>query len=147
MKSGTEPQPNAADWSQMDRKKEKSLEAVVREKGRYDIEAYRFVFEALDHLLQKLGKRRHVSGAELSHAIRELAIERFGFLARTVLNAWDVHETHDFGEIVYHLVENELMSKTDEDRITDFDNIYDFEEAFERGYHPPSPKRHHEKDA
>ena len=130
----------------MDRKKAKSLEEVVQETGRYDIEAYRFVFEALDHLLEKVGERRHVTGAELSHAIRELALERFGFMARTVLNQWDVHETHDFGEIVYHLVKNELMSKTDEDRISDFDDIYDFEEAFDRGYHPPSEKRRRDKD-
>ncbi|KPK99934.1 MAG: hypothetical protein AMK75_06140 [Planctomycetes bacterium SM23_65] len=130
----------------MDRKKEKSLEEVVREKGRYDVEAYRFVFEGLDYLLHKLGERRHVTGAELAHAIRELALERFGLLAKTVLNQWGVHETHDFGEIVYHLVENGLMSKTDEDRISDFDDIYDFEEAFDRGYHPPSWKIRHDTD-
>ncbi len=130
----------------MERKEEKSLEEVVREKGKYDIEAYRFVFEALDYLLRTLGGPRHVTGAQLSHAIRELALERFGLLARTVLNQWGVHETHDFGEIVYHLVENGLMSKTDEDRISDFDDIYDFEEAFDRGYRPPSEKKHHEKD-
>ena len=118
----------------MHRKEEKSLEQVAREGGRYDVEAYRFVFEALDYLLKKMGRRRHVSGAELSHAIRELAIERFGFMARSVLDQWGVHKTHDFGEIVFQLVNASLMSKTDEDKVSDFDNIYDFQEAFDHAF-------------
>jgi uncharacterized repeat protein (TIGR04138 family) len=118
----------------MDRKPEKTLDQVAREIGTYDVEAYRFVFESLDHLLQKLGKRRHVSGAELCHAIRELAIERFGFLARTVLAEWGVRETGDFGAIVFNLIKYDLMSKTPEDRQSDFNDIYDFESVFDRAF-------------
>lgn len=129
----------------MERKDEKSLEEVARELGRYEVEAYRFVFESLDHLLSKLDKRRHVSGAELAHAIRELALERFGFMARTVLNQWGVHETGDFGEIVFQLVNAGLMSKTEEDRKSDFADIYDFHEAFDRGYGKPSQGPHKRK--
>jgi len=129
----------------MDRKEEKSLPELAREKGRYDVEAYRFVFESLDRLLGQLKERRHVSGEELAHAIRELALERFGFMARTVLNEWGVRKTGDFGEIVFHLVEAGLMSKTDDDRKSDFKNIYDFGEAFDRGYHPPPQQKHPRK--
>jgi len=118
----------------MHRKEEKSLEQIAREGGRYDVEAYRFVFEALDYLLKKMGQRRHVSGAELSHAIRELAIERFGFMAQSVLNQWGVHKTRDFGEIVFQLVQASLMSKTDEDKVSDFDDIYDFRQAFDHAF-------------
>jgi len=130
----------------MERKPEKSLEDVVREKGRYDVEAYRFIFEALDHLLSKLEKRRHVTGAELSHAIRELALERFGFMARTVLNEWGVRETSDFGEIVFHLVQEGFMSKTEGDRKSDFDGIFDFEAAFDRGYRLPPEIKPRKRD-
>jgi len=118
----------------MDRKEEKSLEQLARETGRYDVEAYRFMFEALDHLLGQLKERRHVSGAELSHAIRELAVERFGFMARSVLNQWGVHKTLDFGEIVFQLVNAGLMSKTEEDKVSDFNDIYDFQEAFDLAF-------------
>ena len=129
----------------MDRKEEKSLPELAREKGRYDVDAYRFVFESLDRLLGQLKERRHVSGSELSHAIRELSLERFGFMARTVFNEWRVHKTGDFGEIVFHLVEAGLMSKTDEDRKSDFKDIYDFDEAFDRGYHRPPQQKHPQK--
>ena len=36
----------------------------------------------------------------------------------------------DFGEIVFHLVEAELLSKTEEDRLEDFRDVYAFEDAF-----------------
>jgi uncharacterized repeat protein (TIGR04138 family) len=121
-------------------RKEKTLEEVAREMGRYDVEAYRFVFESLDHLLRKLGERRHVTGAELSEAIRELAIERFGYMARTVFSQWGVNRTGDFGEIVFHLVSTGLMSKTEGDRKSDFKDIYDFEKAFDSRYLEPPPK-------
>jgi len=128
----------------MDRKEEKTLEEitleVARKHGRYDAAAYLFVFEGLDWGLKKLGERRHVTGAELSRAIRDLAIERFGFLARTVLESWGVRRTDDFGEIVYHLIDAGVMNKTDEDRKSDFDGVYDFHEAFDLDYFKPAPK-------
>ena len=129
----------------MDRKEEKSLEQVAREAGRYDVEAYRFMFEALDLLLKKLEERRHVSGAELSHAVRELALERFGFMARSVLSQWGVHKTQDFGEIVFQLVNAGLMSKTEEDKLSDFEDIYDFREAFDHAFRRRTHKDHKPK--
>ena len=128
----------------MDRKGQKTLEEVTlevaRKYKRYDAEAYRFVFESLDHLIHKLDRRRHVSGSELSHGIRELALERFGFLARIVLESWGVRRTDDFGVMVYHLIEEGVMSKTDEDRQEDFNGVYDFHEAFDRDYFKPTQK-------
>jgi len=127
----------------MDRKGQKTLEEitleVARRHGRYDAEAYRFIFEALDYLIRKMDRRRHVTGAELSRGVRDLAVERFGFLARTVLESWGVTRTADFGEMVYHLIEDGVMSKTDEDKKSDFDNVYDFHEAFDLDYFKPTP--------
>ena len=123
----------------MERKDERTLEDIAREHKTYDAEAYRFLFESLDHLLGKLKERRHVSGAELSLAVRDFAIERFGFLARTVFDQWGVRRTDDFGEMVYHLIQAGLMSKTDEDKQSDFNGIYDFHEAFDHAF-GPSPR-------
>ena len=126
----------------VDRKGQKTLEEVcaevARKHRRYDPEAYLFVFESLDHAIAKLGERRHLTGSELSLAARDLAVERFGFLARTVLEAWGVTRTDDFGEIVYHLIDDGVMSKTDEDKKSDFDGVYDFHEAFDLDYFKPS---------
>ena len=108
----------------------KTVEEVARSVGRYQPEAYYFVFEALEYLLGRLDERRHVTGAELSLAIRDLALERFGLLALPVLRTWGVTQTADFGRIVFALVQAGLMSKTDEDDVRDFQNVFDFDEAF-----------------
>ena len=42
--------------------------------------------------------------------------------------------TGDFGEIVYNLIKIGKMSKSDNDRREDFDDVYDFERAFVKEY-------------
>ena len=126
----------------MDRKDIKSIEQIARERGKYAAEAYEFIFESLDAMLTKMGERRHVSGRELSNAIRDHALERFGFLAKTVLNEWGAHKTDDFGEMVYHLISEGVMTKTDNDRQSDFNGIFDFSETFD-GRYVPTPRKNH----
>lgn len=119
----------------------KSLEQIVEEVGLYPIEAYEFVQEGLQYTVQKIHAQmtdpkasRHVSGRALSSGLREFALMQWGLLARTVLRRWNIHTTQDFGRIVFALVANGWMSKTDEDDITDFRNVFDFETAFHEGY-------------
>ena len=54
--------------------------------------------------------------------------------AQTVLNSWGIYATADFGEIVFNLIEIGKMRKTADDCREDFENVYDFDEAFERGF-------------
>ncbi len=103
---------------------------VLRRDPRYPVEAYRFVYEALDHTLSRIGERRHVSGQELLDGIRDFARSRFGPLARMVFDCWNIRRTEDFGEIVFNLVEADLMSRTETDTREDFANGFDFNEAF-----------------
>jgi uncharacterized repeat protein (TIGR04138 family) len=51
-----------------------------------------------------------------------------------VLNSWGISSTSDFGEIVYSLIRIERMKRSKSDRREDFDDVFDFEEAFQRGY-------------
>jgi len=76
----------------------------------------------------------HVTGPELLEGIRDLALQQFGLMARTVFRMWGIDRTDDFGEIVFNLVESELMSKTDEDTLQDFRDIYDLDQALVKGY-------------
>jgi len=103
---------------------------ILTRDTRYPFEAYRFIYEALDHTIQRIGERRHVNGRELLDGIRDLARCRFGPLARMVFDCWHVRRTEDFGEIVFNLVEAGLLSKTDSDTREDFRGGFDFEEAF-----------------
>jgi uncharacterized repeat protein (TIGR04138 family) len=101
---------------------------------RFDERAYLFVLAGIEYLQSKLDVRRHVSGAELAWACRDLALERFGLLARTVLDCWGVQDTADIGQIVFTLVQIELLSTQPGDKIEDFAGVYDFESAFDDGY-------------
>jgi uncharacterized repeat protein (TIGR04138 family) len=72
---------------------------------------------------------RHISGQELCHALRKMAHEQYGRLAKLVLAEWGIRSTSDFGEIVYNLIKIGEMSKSDGDQRSDFDDVYDFDAA------------------
>jgi len=129
----------------MTEKPDKSLDEVVREDGRYPLEAFGFLHDGLARAVKGVygeaaaaeqasdpqqRRPRHVTGRQLCEALREEGIERWGMLARTVLERWNVRETLDFGRMVYLLVENGLMQKTESDSLEDFRAVYDFESAF-----------------
>lgn len=106
------------------------IKKLLERDARYRLEAYRFIFEALEFTLNKIGEKRHVSGQELLQGVREYALQEFGMLAKMVFNRWGVTRTEDFGELVFNLVEAGLMGKTDTDTRADFRDGFDFEEAF-----------------
>jgi uncharacterized repeat protein (TIGR04138 family) len=116
---------------------EKSMEEVIRKDGRYPLEAFAFLHEGLGAAVKTThGSKsqpagpRHVSGQELCLALRDIAIQRWGMLARTVLERWNIRSTIDFGNMVYLLVNNDFMKKTDEDSLEDFRDVFNFEQAF-----------------
>jgi uncharacterized repeat protein (TIGR04138 family) len=103
----------------------------VREDPRYPFEAYIFVYQALEYTTTRVvGEKRHVAGKELLEGIRRFAIEAFGPLALMVFKHWGVRRTEDVGEMVWSLVQRELMGKTAEDKKEDFADGYHFEDAF-----------------
>ena len=100
----------------------------------YDERAYLFVLAGIEYLQGKLDVRRHVSGAELAWACRDMALERFGLLARSVLNCWGVKATADLGEIVFALVAIELLSTQPGDKVEDFAGVYQLDATFDQAY-------------
>jgi uncharacterized repeat protein (TIGR04138 family) len=77
---------------------------------------------------------RHVSGRQLCWGLRDFALERWGLMARTVLNRWRIDSTSDFGRIVFAFIEHNLMQKQPEDTLEDFEDVYDFQEAFDGAF-------------
>ncbi len=106
------------------------IEAICADDPRYKPDAYEFVVQALHFTQKKLKKQGHVMGVELLEGIRDYAIDQFGPMARTVLNHWGICSTEDFGNIVFTMVERRVLSKTGEDSLGDFKDVYDFEHAF-----------------
>ncbi len=109
---------------------ESRLRKIAAREGHYHVNAYRFVYEALDHTIKTLGRPGHVTGRELLEGIRDLAIEQFGGLSLMVLDNWGVRKTGDWGDIVFTLVEEKLMGRTESDSREDFDDVYDFRKVF-----------------
>lgn len=101
---------------------------------RYAEPAYIFVLAALNRVIDRLPSPRHISGRELAEGVRDLALERFGPMARTVLEHWGIERTDDVGAIVFALVECNVLIKQDEDTPADFANVFDFDEAFQTRY-------------
>lgn len=110
------------------------LSQLRQREPRYAESAYLFLLAALRRCMEGLERPRHVTGAELAGAVRQLALERYGPLARTVLEHWGIHSTSDVGEIVFLLVECGVLTKQPSDTREDFEDLYTFEEAFDTGY-------------
>jgi uncharacterized repeat protein (TIGR04138 family) len=57
-------------------------------------------------------------------------------MAVTVFEEWGVRSCRDFGEIVFNMVEIRLLAKTERDTRDDFQNGYDFTDAFRKPFWP-----------
>lgn len=120
---------------------ESKLEVLVQGDRRFTLEAFQFVFESLDFVLahpgcRKSGTSRHITVRELLEGMRRMGLEQFGPLARCVFESWGVFSTADFGEIVFSLIEHDLLHQGESDRKEDFVNAFDFRAEFDEGYRP-----------
>lgn len=113
------------------------VRAVAERGKRYRVEAYLFTLAAVTFSVHKhaaAGQRSHITGQQLLAGMRDMATERYGYLARTVFELLGVYRTEDFGEIVFELIEANLLSKQDTDTKQDFSGGYIFRDAFEVSY-------------
>jgi len=122
---------------------DETLDRILAMDSRFSRGAYVFVREALDFTQKLIGKEnrgpiRHISGQELLDGIRQFALLQFGPMAVTVFEEWGVKNCRDFGDIVFNMVEIGLLAKTEKDSRDDFQNGYDFTEAFQKPFWPQS---------
>src|SRR5688500_2151398 len=113
---------------------ENVIDRLRRRYPTYHETAYIFILSALHFTIERLGEARHISGRELAEGCRDLALQRWGLMAKTVLEFWGITSTRDLGEIVFALVELGVLVKQEEDSIDSFAAVYDFEEVFESRY-------------
>jgi uncharacterized repeat protein (TIGR04138 family) len=135
------------------------LAELLTKDRRYKRDGYVFVFESLRFAQEVLGlgeeqesddmldmptdpekaAERHVTGQQLCEALRQYALHLYGYMSKTVLNSWGIHTTRDFGEIVFNLIRAKQMRKTPQDSLADFDDVYDFDQAFRKNFHIQPP--------
>jgi uncharacterized repeat protein (TIGR04138 family) len=120
---------------------EQAVESILKREKRYDPLAYLFLKDALDFTLKRAaddngGEARHVTGTELCHGFRDLAVQEFGPMAGTLMIEWGLRESSDIGEMVFHLIDEQMFGKQDSDTKEDFAGAYDFDEAFVTPFQP-----------
>src|ERR1700681_1745977 len=101
---------------------------------RFDEQAYLFVLSALEMCQAQMSVRRHITGVELARAARDLALERFGLMARVVLEHWGISSTADIGVSAFTLVEMGLLLSQPQDTRDEFVDVFDFQLALEREF-------------
>jgi len=107
-----------------------AIEELCQKDNRYKADAYEFVMQSLHFTQDRLKRETHVTGRELAEGIKELVVEQYGPMAKIVLNHWGITKTMDFGKIVFNMIDEKLLSKTESDSIEDFKDVYDFDSAF-----------------
>ena len=122
---------------------DEAVDLILTRDARFSRDAYTFVREALDYTQKLIGKEtqgqiRHVSGQELLDGIRQYSLQQFGPMVVTVFEEWGVRNCRDFGDIVFNMVENGLLAKTEKDSRDDFQSGYDFTDAFRKPFWPLS---------
>lgn len=122
---------------------EQSVVSILKRDKRFDPHAYFFLKDALDFTLKRIaeannGQARHVSGPELLEGFRDYSLEQFGPMASTLMNEWGVRKCQDVGDMVFHLIEEQVFGKQDSDRREDFSEVFDFEDSL---VSPFVPKR------
>lgn len=106
---------------------EDKLQEVRSKDPRYKPKAYQFLFRALDYTVRKLygtSNQNHVTGQKFLEGIIDYSVCKFGLLAKTVFTEWGIGKSEDYNtsiaNMVYNLIDAELMGKDDADRKTDF---------------------------
>jgi len=117
-----------------------SVALLVNRDPRYPREAYLFLRAALDHTQGLYSRTGHVSVPELLEGIRQFTLKEYGPMAVLILDEWGIRSCADFGELVFNLIEQGELRKTDQDRREDFAAGYDFHEAFRRPYLPAAAR-------
>jgi uncharacterized repeat protein (TIGR04138 family) len=120
---------------------EESVSRALARDARYAADAYAFLRDSLDFTIRGAQKGRaretgHVSGPELCKGLRDYAVQQYGPMVPTIFETWGIRSTRDIGEMVFNLIAAGAFSKSDTDSPQDFDNIYDFHEAFVKPFLP-----------
>ena len=118
-----------------------SVEQVIRADGRYRLEAFNFLHEALALAVKEAhgaqagrsDRDSHVSGQRLCRSIQDLARQRYGLMAGAIFRHWGIHSSLDFGKMVYLLIDHGFMRRTAEDSLDDFRDVFDLGDL-ERDY-------------
>ncbi len=122
---------------------EQSVVSILKREKRFDPHAYFFLKDALDFTLKRIaegngGMARHVSGPELLEGFRDFALEQFGPMGSTLMREWGIRKCQDVGDMVFHLIEEQVFGKQDSDSREDFAGTFDLDDSLVTPFLPQS---------
>ncbi len=130
------------------------LSKLLESDKRYKKAAYEFVLDCLKYAndVLEMGKtntaaadhdeddeppleaENHITPRELCRAVKVYAVNQYGLMAKATLNNWGIHSTEDIGQIVCSLVKCGALFADENDDIKQFDNLFDFDDAFDEQF-------------
>ena len=116
---------------------EEAVKELTLKYPKYAADAYEFMRAGLDYtvnLRKGAQENKHLTAAELYTGACNYALEEYGPLACKVLNCWGIKTSHDFGCIVYNLIEAGIFGKQKGDRQEEFDVLPDPEIVLNQPY-------------
>jgi uncharacterized repeat protein (TIGR04138 family) len=103
--------------------------AIVAESCDVANEAVQFILAEF----QVSSKLEHnIEGARFCWLLHDRALLEYGPRAKDLLSSWGLCSTADFGRVVYCLIDENLMHASESDLITDFEDVFAFDENFDR---------------
>lgn len=97
---------------------------------RYSTDAYHFINAAVRKVSSAEGEdRKHITALELLTGIRQFAAECFGPFAAQVLREWNLERGIDVGNIVFNLIEEQVLYASENDSPEDFAVSFDLFEG------------------
>lgn len=100
---------------------------LVKQDSAYPVGAYILIYEVLDWMkdngLVKQGE--HITGQGLAITIIAYAIQHYGLLTEAILKELGITKSEDVGNIVWNLVEANLIGKQPNDSRQDFAKVFD----------------------
>lgn len=114
--------------------REERIYEICEQDARFKAQAFFLIYSALGRARVMLQRDGHIAGQDLLRALSEEARSQYGPMTLAVLQHMGLRNTRDVGDLVFVMVREGLLSKTEGDTAEDFENGYDFEEEFVRDY-------------
>ena len=116
-----------------------AIRAIREREPAYPERAFYFLQSAFGFTLkraQEEGRTGHVDARDALVGFRDFALQEFGPMAWPVLREWNVRSTADVGRLVFLLIEEGVLGKSDTDHENDFKGVFDLEESLRAPFLP-----------
>lgn len=87
---------------------------------RYKPDGYGIILASLDYHRSKSDDSGHLTASQVVDAVSELALMKYGPMALEVLEGWGIFSHRDVGNIVYNLIDIDILQGDEKDSLDDF---------------------------